>query len=355
MRITFLPSLLAFSSFWLAAACGDPSGRAPQPARAAGGASTAALGSSAGGTTSAVLGSGGSATHQSQTGGATSAGTGGASQASGGSSLGPNGSGGNATGSGGGGNAEGGTAPETGGGSSAGGASTNGFDPCPQVGPCKIMAMGDSITFGIGEPTTHGGSYRVSLFHRILAAGKSATFVGSQSSGPEMVDGVAFPKANEGYPGALIAPVQGNDDLSIDSIVSASIATNPPNIVLLMIGINSVASSSPVPSAPGELGGVLDKITEAGPNALVVLAQITPHRDDAVNQGGVAAYNAAMPGLVQARVNAGKHIVLVDMFHAFTANPNYPDQWLADLAHPTDAGYEVMAGVWYPAISGYLH
>lgn len=349
-----------FTALWLAVGCGDPDAGAPRE-QVAGSASGGAFGTSAGGTSANTLGSGASGSLLGQAGGAPTMGTGGTSQASGGSSLGSNGSGGNSassagntTGSGGG-NAQGGSAPETGGGSSVGGANTDGFNPCPQIGPCKIMPMGDSITLGIGEASTHGGSYRVSLFHRILAAGKSATFVGSQSSGPEIVDGVPFPKANEGYPGALIASVEGNDDVSIDSIVTASIAATPPNIVLLMIGINSVASTSPVPSAPGELEGVLDKITAAAPNALVVLAQITPHRDEAVNQGGVAAYNAAMPGLVQTRVNAGKHIILVDMLGAFTSNPSYPDQWLADLAHPTDAGYEVMAGVWYLAIAGYLH
>ena len=46
-----------------------------------------------------------------------------------------------------------------------------------------------------------GGGYRVELFSKANAAGKKITFTGSLSNGPSMVDGVTFPKNNEGHSG----------------------------------------------------------------------------------------------------------------------------------------------------------
>ena len=65
-------------------------------------------------------------------------------------------------------------------------------------------------------------------------------------------------------------------------------------------------------------------------------------------------YNNAIPGLVQTRVAAGKHIVVVDMYAAFTANTNYKTALMNDDLHPNDAGYMVMAQTWYAAIGSYL-
>ena len=46
-------------------------------------------------------------------------------------------------------------------GSGAGGAAA--YNPCPSNGdPCKVLPLGDSITFGIN----YEGSYRVELFKR---------------------------------------------------------------------------------------------------------------------------------------------------------------------------------------------
>lgn len=46
---------------------------------------------------------------------------------------------------------------------------------------------------------------------------------------------------------------------------------------------------------------------------------------------------------------------MVDMYSAFTANPDYKTALLFDGLHPTDAGYALMVQTWYHAISGVLH
>jgi lysophospholipase L1-like esterase len=62
-----------------------------------------------------------------------------------------------------------------------------------------------------------------------------------------------------------------------------------------------------------------------------------------------------IPGLVKTRADAGKHVKIVDMYGAFTANPNYSTAYLANQLHPNDTGYAVMADTWYAAIGSLLH
>lgn len=68
----------------------------------------------------------------------------------------------------------------------------------------------------------------------------------------------------------------------------------------------------------------------------------------------VRRFNAALPALVAARAAAGKHVVLVDMYGAFTKDPSFKTKLLANGLHPTDAGYAAMAQVWWTAIGGLL-
>jgi lysophospholipase L1-like esterase len=165
------------------------------------------------------------------------------------------------------------------------------------------------------------------------------------------VDGVPFPRGNEGYPGYTI------DDIGMDKgilpFTPKEIQTYTPQIVALLIGTNDLNEDLDVANAPTRLATLLDAISAADPNLLLVLAQLPPTQDDTVNTR-VVAYNAAMPALVQARAQQGKHILLVDMYGPFTANPNYKTVYLANLLHPNDAGFVVMANVWYAAVGGFF-
>ncbi|WP_247660094.1 ricin-type beta-trefoil lectin domain protein, partial [Micromonospora sp. D75] len=65
------------------------------------------------------------------------------------------------------------------------------------------------------------------------------------------------------------------------------------------------------------------------------------------NSGQAAAvrtFNAALPGIVQSKVNAGKRVHLVDQYSALTTAD------LIDGIHPTATGYDKMAAVWYRAL-----
>jgi lysophospholipase L1-like esterase len=84
-----------------------------------------------------------------------------------------------------------------------------------------------------------------------------------------------------------------------------------------------------------------------------VVAQSVPTMDDGLNQK-VMAYDAALPEVVKMRTDTGKHIVLVDMYGAFSKNANFKTEYFHDKVHPNDAGYAVMTNVWYDAVGSLL-
>jgi lysophospholipase L1-like esterase len=262
----------------------------------------------------------------------------------GGTSAGAGGSSGNGGAAGAGGNAGASGSAGTAGSAGAGGAAA--FQPCPTSGPCKIMPFGDSITQGYNV----AGGYRAPLFHLALAANRNITFVGSANDySVPMVDGMTFPKNHEGHGGYTI---EGNNGIA--QFVGTSIPNYQPDIITLMIGTNDINGNNNLPDAPNRLGKLLDSIFMRDANILVVLAQIVPTRTDGTNNA-VKTYNAAMPNLVSTRVSKGQHVVLVDMYSAFTNDTNYKQSLLADNLHPNQAGYKLMADVWFQALSQYLH
>jgi hypothetical protein len=215
----------------------------------------------------------------------------------------------------------------TGGGDAGGGA----YNPCPTNGnPCKVLPLGDSITWGI----QYEGAYRVELFRRAVVANQNITFVGSLTDGPATIAGVAFPPHNEGHSGWTINQVAG--------LIPSPALNDPPDIILLLIGTNDTYMANPG-GAPQRLALLLDKILAMDTHALLVVSLITPYPAQASN---VAAYNMAIPPLVQARASAGKHILLADVNTGFQTSTMLSN----DGIHPNKTGYDFMGGVWYGVV-----
>lgn len=275
--------------------------------------------------------------------------TGGVGQSSGGAgSGGLADSSGGASQSGGGGNqGRGGTGTggsnETAGAGGAGG--TPAYNPCPTDGtPCKILPFGDSITRG--AKSSDDGGYRKPLYQLILAANQKATFTGSQAHGPAQVSGQPFPRKHEGRAGWTIDPgynMISSSYSGISKLVPSPALDAAPNIILLMIGTNDLFARDTANMAT-RLEVLLDKVAGNAPDALIVLAKITPLGHDDPN---LTAYNAKLPAIVQSHAAKGQHIVGVDM-------SKLPTSELADGTHPNDRGYAYMADVWYAAIKDLL-
>lgn len=279
--------------------------------------------------TGGTVGTGGSGSGGSAPGGTTGSGGRGAGGAPTGGSTGGGGrSGGGGAGGGAGRAGSGGSTP--GGGGSAGGA-TGTYNPCPTNGdPCRILPLGDSITFGINQE----GAYRIELFRKAQMAMQKITYTGTLQNGPMSVDGVTFPRRYEATSGITI------DGISMQ-ITRNNTLNMPSDIVLVHIGTNDMYMSDPG-GAPQRLGTLLDKLIAALPNALIVVAKIIPLQS---GTAAVTTFNNALPGIIQTRAAAGKHVVLIDL------NTNFPSSGMSsDRVHPNVSGYAWMGGAWYDAI-----
>ena len=179
-------------------------------------------------------------------------------------------------------------------------------------------------------------------------ADKTITFVGSQKTGPALVDGQPFPQGNEGHSGYSIDDSSKSSGIS-GALTDEAIAAYKPNIILLMIGTNDMHDAIDLPNAPTRLGNLVDEIGSDAPDALLVVATIIPA--NGTQNTLTQTYNAALPAVVQARAAKGKHVILVDMYAAMKS---WSTSIYKDSEHPNDAGYAIMAGVWYSAIAGML-
>jgi lysophospholipase L1-like esterase len=194
-------------------------------------------------------------------------------------------------------------------------------------GGVRVMPLGDSITEGTQVP---GGS-RIGLWQRFTSNRYTVDLVGSQFNGPSQLGD----HDHEGHPGWRIDQIDAN-------IVGWLNSFNP-HTVLLHIGTNDVLQNFNVGSAPSRLSTLIDRITNTKPTAEVFVAQIIP-LSNAGQDAAARTFNAAIPGIVQSKVNAGKHVHLVDMHSALTTAD------LIDGVHPTATGYEKMAIAWYSAL-----
>ena len=195
----------------------------------------------------------------------------------------------------------------------------------------RVLPLGDSITFGVGDPNF--GGYRTGLWNSFVANHNNIDFVGSLSSGPASLPD----KDNEGHSGWKIE--------EIASITDSVLSAYRPDIILLLIGTNNIGPSYG-PGTSASLSALLDQITHDSPNAYLFVSTLPP-----MNSGWnseVQDFNMYLPGIVNSKVSQGKKVFLVDTYGVLTLAD------LADGVHPTVAGYAKMAAAWYSAIQSFV-
>jgi lysophospholipase L1-like esterase len=189
----------------------------------------------------------------------------------------------------------------------------------------RLMPIGDSITAGVESST--GNGYRGPLWNALRNHG-AVDLVGPNR------DGSMFDPDHSGYSGSRIDGIAG--------LINGNLATYQPNIVTLHIGTNDMGQNYQVSTAPNRLASLIDQILAADPGVTILVAQLVCN-GDATIQSRINAYNSQIPGIVQARVNAGKHVYTVSMSSLNTGD-------LSGTLHPNDSGYQKMANNWYAAI-----
>ena len=192
--------------------------------------------------------------------------------------------------------------------------------------PLRVMPLGDSITWGVGSST--GNGYRDPLWRKLAADGHPLDFVGTGRGG-SMSD-----PDNEGHSGYKIH--------QIAALTDASLTRYRPNVVTLMIGTNDLNESYQVSTATARLKSLVNQITVGAPDATVLVASLVVSTSGSEERYR-AAYNQAIPGIVNEAQAAGKHVAHVDMSSLTTSD-------LADALHPNNSGYQKMADAFHRGI-----
>ena len=141
---------------------------------------------------------------------------------------------------------------------------------------------------------------------------------------------------NEGHPGATIRETA--------NFARASLGYRP-NVILLHVGTNDFDSVSPketTEDAPERLGGLIDDLVFACPDATILVAQLI-HAEDSLYEKRIQIFNNRVPDIVAKRANAGHRVMVADM-------RSITKQYLGDGIHPTDVGYKMMADIWFAGI-----
>ena len=201
----------------------------------------------------------------------------------------------------------------------------------------KIMPLGDSITwdwyYGDSRPSSYLHSYRNHLWYLLQDGGYDVDFVGTRTNGQAITP--VFDGNNEGYTGYTISQIKG--------LIYDRLQKTAPDIILLHIGTNDSMYSSPSTAANSSLTALLDEIDRYETNydhpVTVILARIIP-----LPKAGswVASFNDYLDSMAATRIANGDNLVIINMERS--------DIPLIDGIHPTDAGYKIMAGVWYNAL-----
>lgn len=228
----------------------------------------------------------------------------------------------------------------------------------------SIWFIGDSITQGNADGNPNG-SPRKSLYDKLLTAGYTFTYTGNLTVNIDGLPTTGNSPANNlyqyhsGVSGAVIGTNWTGDRKGLTQELPAwwtseRLAVVKPNVILLMIGANDVDLEIDLPNAMTRLTSLINTIyNQPGVgNPTILLATITPNRNRASVPSRVTAFNAGIPGVVQAFQKLGKDIYLVDQFSDLDAN--FATAMMPDKLHPNSVGNDYIAQNWFNAIQRWL-
>jgi lysophospholipase L1-like esterase len=218
------------------------------------------------------------------------------------------------------------------------GDATRNFSPSPNQ-PLKLLAVGDSLTYGVINSKTapydeNSGGYRLKLAEQFAQDGlaQAIDFVGSQRSGPD-----TFDNQHEGH--------RSKDINFIYNKIGNWLKAEKPNVVLLMVGTNDMKQNN-AGTASDRLSKLIDQTAKYAPNAHILVSSLPPIPRDATQQAFAEAYNQKLPGIVSEKLAKGIKVSFVDAGSKLSAAD------IADGVHPTAEGYQKIADSWYGWLQG---
>jgi lysophospholipase L1-like esterase len=230
--------------------------------------------------------------------------------------------------------------------------------------PVRIMALGDSITAGVGEQgiDTGRGGYRGALQNLLDARGYHYRMVGGRSDYSSQVRW----RSHEGWPGYVIRSFPSDRAPQLFGAVTRhAILTYEPDVILLMAGTNDLlrlAKHRPgytLPNVIESLDALLAQIFYLKPDAKVIVAGVVDsprvHECDVANFDGIpdvpgcgAGEERNLRTVVAEFAARGFDIeVATGMLGAVPRDKEH----FPDGIHPSGpGGYDAIARVWLAAI-----
>jgi lysophospholipase L1-like esterase len=224
--------------------------------------------------------------------------------------------------------------------------------------PIHIMPLGDSITAGYTDNNAwnvpFGFGYRSGLYTRLTGANYPFQYVGASQ---EPWNGVF------GVPKTVVGPdlrtvnqdnhrgYGGKDAATLSTNIANWLASDTPDVVLLMVGINSIGQGSAgnPTAAETSLKALVQNIVVQRPTAHIVVAQITPY---ATYTDSIVQYNSYIKNtLVPYFTTLGKNVTTVDQYGNFASGTTVNSSLYSNgINHPNATGYDKMAATWYSGI-----
>lgn len=146
------------------------------------------------------------------------------------------------------------------------------------------------------------------------------------------------------WPGRIISQCTSNVTHYLQP-ANKSLTPACPDVTIIHAGTNDMAISSQRVTAPQHTAELLDTLLSICPNISIFVAQLIPSKNPQTNSY-IKTFNAALPGVVEARTKKGGKVAVVDMYDALN-----PKTDLFDSIHPNDGGYVKMAKAWAAAMN----
>lgn len=217
------------------------------------------------------------------------------------------------------------------------------------TGTWRIMPLGDSITGDTCYPQL--------LSKELIAKGHTDfTFIGTNLNNQSC--GTGAPNVmTEGHGGYDVTYLTTNSPPSTGHGTLTELQTwaaEKPDVVLMQYGTNDVWNGYATADILSAYGFVVNQFRSQNPNVIFFVAQILPMHPAGCNacESGVETLNGQIPGWASGKTSAASPIYVVNVWSAVpeaTYLPNSTDT--ADGVHPTPAGAQPVADVWYAGIT----
>lgn len=205
----------------------------------------------------------------------------------------------------------------------------------PPANSVRIMPLGDSIT----QANARHNSYRRPLWLKLSQAGHRVDFVGSTRKhlgGPPPKQD--FDLDHEGHWGWRVDEVLQQ--------IEAWSRKAQPEIVLVHLGTNDLASGEPTDAVVGEVRSLIQTLRQVNPRVKVLVAELIPLEG---SDPQFQQFNAQVRQLAAEMTAPESPVIAVDQFTGFDVK-----QDTYDGCHPNESGEKKMADRWFTALTKVL-